>query len=94
MKLVIDGKGKISYLTGEATKPAEKDTKFKTWRSENSMIITWLINLMEPALGKPFMFLLSTKDVWDTIRETYLDLENWSQIFELKTKLWQSKQGD
>lgn len=94
MKLVIDGKGKISYLTGEVTKPAEKDTKFKTWRSENSMIITWLINLMEPALGKPFMFLLSTKDVWDIIRETYLDLENWSQIFELKTKLWQSKQGD
>lgn len=28
------------------------------------------------------------------MRETYSDLENSSQIFELKTKLWQLKQGD
>ena len=47
MKLVIDGKGKIGYLTGEVTKPAERDPKFKPWRSENSMIIAGLINSME-----------------------------------------------
>ena len=28
------------------------------------------------------------------IRETYSDLKNSSQIFELKSKLWQFKQGD
>ena len=39
------------------------------------------------------MFLPTTKDVWDAIRETYSDAENVSQIFELKTRLWQMKQG-
>ena len=33
-------------------------------------------------------------DVWDAIRETYSDAKNASQIFKLKTRLWQMKQGD
>ena len=40
------------------------------------------------------MFLPTVKDVWDAIQETYSDVENASQIFELKTRLWQMKQGD
>ena len=48
---------------------------------------------MKPTIGKTYMFLPTTKDVWDAIRETYSDAENVSQIFELKTRLWQMKQG-
>ncbi|RVW57736.1 hypothetical protein CK203_117384 [Vitis vinifera] len=36
----------------------------------------------------------TAKDVWDAIWETYSDAKNASQIFELKTRLWQMKQGD
>lgn len=39
------------------------------------------------------MFMKTAKQAWDSLRETYSDLENSSQIFEIKTKLWQSKQG-
>ena len=48
MKLAIDGRGKLGHLTGEVKKPAADDPKLAAWRSENSMITTWLINLMEP----------------------------------------------
>ncbi|KAL6317167.1 hypothetical protein AAG906_029919 [Vitis piasezkii] len=49
---------------------------------------------MKPSIGKTYMFLPTAKDVWDAIRETYSDAENASQIFEIKTRLWQMKQGD
>ncbi|RVW13320.1 hypothetical protein CK203_089013 [Vitis vinifera] len=49
---------------------------------------------MKPTIGKTYMFLSMTKDVWDAIRETYSDAENASQIFAIKTRLWQMKQGD
>ena len=49
---------------------------------------------MEPVVGKPHLFLPTTKDVWDAIRNMYYDVVNSSQIFELKTKLWKSRQGD
>ena len=49
---------------------------------------------MKPAIGKTYVFLSTAKDVWDAIWETYSDIENASQIFEIKTRLWQMKQGD
>jgi len=94
MKLVIDGRGKLSHLNGEVSKPAPNDLNLKTWISENSLVIAWLINSMEPAIGKPHLFLPITKGVWEAIRDMYSDLENSSQIFYLKSKLWRSRQRD
>ncbi|XP_073062852.1 uncharacterized protein [Primulina eburnea] len=94
VKLAVDGRGKLGYLTGETTIPAETEPTFKTWRSENSLVMAWLLNSMELSIAKPHMFMKTAKEVWDSIRETYSDSENSSQIFELKTKLWNLKQHD
>lgn len=94
VRLVIDGRGKLGHLTGEIAKPEEKDASFKAWRSENSMVIAWLVNSMEAAIGKPFLYLPTAKGVWEAVRDTYSDLENSSLIFEIKTRLWNNKQGD
>ena len=56
-KLAIDGKGKIGHLTGKISKPAASDPNLKKWQSENSLVIAWLINSIEPAIGKPQLFL-------------------------------------
>ncbi|RVW43722.1 hypothetical protein CK203_080482 [Vitis vinifera] len=96
IKLVIDGKGKLGLLTGETRRPPPTDVAAsQKWQSENSFITSCLINnSMKPTIGKTYMFLPTTKDVWNAIRETYFNAENASQIFEIKTRLWQMKQGD
>ncbi|KAK3039592.1 hypothetical protein RJ639_029291 [Escallonia herrerae] len=94
VKLAIDGRGKLGHLTRDVRLPAAADPSLSVWRSENSLIIALLINSMEPTIGKPYLFLPTTKDVWEAVRETYSDDENSSQIFDLKTKLWKSKQGE
>ena len=89
IKLVIDGKGKLGFLTGETWRPPPTDVAAsQKWRSENSFITSCLINSMKPAIGKTYMFLSTANDVWDAIWESYSDAENASQIFELKTRLW------
>ena len=92
MKLAIDGRGKLGHITGEVKKPTADDPKLAAWKSENSMITTWLINSMEPKMGKLYLFI--KKEVWEAVRETYPYLENFALIFDLKLKLWQSKQRD
>ena len=59
--------GELGYLT-EVTKPTDGDSTLKTWKSKNSLIIGWLINSMELAINKSFMYLSTTKDVWEAIR--------------------------
>ena len=49
---------------------------------------------MKPAIGKPHLFLPTARDVWEAVRDMYSDVENSSQIFDLKTRLWKAKQGD
>ncbi|CAI9775408.1 unnamed protein product [Fraxinus pennsylvanica] len=39
IKLIVDGKGKLGYLTGEKKQPASTDAVFlQRWRSENSLV--------------------------------------------------------
>ena len=45
-------------------------------------------------MGKPFMYLPIAQDVWEAVQETYSDLENHSQLFELNTQMWWMQQGD
>ncbi|RVX13447.1 hypothetical protein CK203_020911 [Vitis vinifera] len=85
----------VEKIERETWRPPPTDaTTSQKWRSENSFITSCLINSTKPTIGKTYMFLLTAKDVWDAIRETYSDAENASQIFELKMRLWQMKQRD
>ena len=95
IKLIINGKGKLGFLTGKTRRPPPTDAvASQKWQSENSFITSCLINSMKPVIGKMYIFLPTAKDVWDAIWETYSDVENASQIFELKTRFWQMKQGN
>ncbi|KAI5425899.1 hypothetical protein KIW84_031648 [Lathyrus oleraceus] len=82
------------YSNIGVAEPATGDPRYKQWKSENSLIIVWLVSSMETGIGKPYMFLPSAKDVWEAVKETYSDIQNSSQIFGLKSKLWHAKQED
>ena len=85
--------GETWFFNGEEKTPEESDPLFRKWRSENSLITTWLLNSMEESIRKPYLFMYA-KEMGDVVCETYSNLENHSQTFMLKTQLWNSKQGE
>ncbi|KAH9657194.1 retrovirus-related pol polyprotein from transposon RE1 [Citrus sinensis] len=93
VKMFIRGKWKIGYLTGSIKEPTEDDPKFQTWDADNSMIMSWLVNSMEQEIGQTYLFLPTAKDLWDVVTETYSDLGNSAQIYDLKTRIRETKQG-
>ena len=64
VKLAINSRGKMGCLTGETPKPKVGDTDKNKWQIENSLIIVWLINSMEPTTEKPNLFHPIAKDVF------------------------------
>ena len=44
VKTFLKGKGKLSYLLDKG--PMQDDPKFPVWDEENSMIMSWLWNLL------------------------------------------------
>lgn len=83
------------YVSGETQCPEATNVKtLRLWKTENSMVCSWLVNSMALAVKKSFLFLPIAQEIWDAVKEAYSDGENASQVFEIKSKLWLVKQGN
>ncbi|KAK9210972.1 hypothetical protein WN943_000345 [Citrus x changshan-huyou] len=92
--MFICGKGKHDYLTGEEAMPEVSDPSFKRWKSENNMIMSWLINSMNNDISENFLLFGTTKDIWDAAKETYSSSKNTSKLFQIETILYDFRQGE
>ena len=91
VRTVLKGKGKISHIMG--TGPDEKDPLFGVWDEEDSMIMAWLWNSMNPEISDTCMFLSTAKEIWDTIQQTYSKAKDAAQVYDVKVKTIAAKQG-
>ncbi|KAG8375959.1 hypothetical protein BUALT_Bualt09G0013400 [Buddleja alternifolia] len=94
VRIFISGKGKEDYLSGAAIQPKEDDPRYRTWKLENSMVMSWLINSMTNDIGENFMYYGTAKEIWHAATETYSNVNNTSAIFEIKSILHDLRQGD
>lgn len=92
--LFVRGKGKIGYLIGATKAPRRDDPTYSIWDAENSMIMFWLVNSMEPKIGQTYMFLTIAEEIWEVVGETYSNFGNSAQIYEIKTKICEIKLCD
>jgi hypothetical protein len=92
VKTFLKGKGKINHLMDNP--PSPEDPKFTLWDEEDSMIMSWLWNSIMPEVCGPYMFLVTAKDIWDAVRQTYSKVKDAALIYEIKMKLSMTKQGN
>lgn len=61
--MFICRKEKDDYFTKVAAPPSKDDQKYKMWKSENNMVMSWLINLMTKEIGENFLLYGNTKEI-------------------------------
>ena len=84
----------MGYLTGETKAPESTDPAYATWDTENSMVMTWLVNSMEEDISSNYMCYSTAQELWENVNQMYSDLGNQSQIFELILKIEDLHQGE
>lgn len=92
--MFICGKGKDDSITGVATLPNKEDSKYKAWKSKNSMVMSWLINSMMNEIGENFLLYGTAKEIWDAAKEAYYSFDNTSEMFSVESILHDLRQGD
>ena len=65
----LKGRGRLSHLLG--TGPTKRDPTFEAWDKEDSMIMSWLWDFMDPMISDTYMFLATSKEIQDFIHSTY-----------------------
>lgn len=76
------GKGNVGYLDGSIPIPKKDFATYRSWEAENSVVMAWLINFMEPKIGRIYLYYKTTKDILQTVQVIYSNLENKAQRFE------------
>ena len=84
LPLFLKSRGKIGYVNGAITSLNMGDPGFDKWDQENPLVMSWLLHSMILEIGEGFLSLDTTKDVWDTIFETYARRGNLAQVYDLQ----------
>ncbi|KAI3465995.1 hypothetical protein Pfo_022658 [Paulownia fortunei] len=84
----------IGLLDGTRKPLKPGDEGYQTWHAENSMLMAWLINSMEPEISQGYIFYTTAKDIWEAVNLMYSNQGNDSKLYELSEKARSVKQGD
>jgi hypothetical protein len=93
IEMYILGKDKLGYINGDLPQPDPNDPTFRRWRTKNSIVKGWLINLMDPSLFSNFIRFPTAKQVWESIATTYFDGNDKSQVYDLKRRVTRIRQS-
>lgn len=91
--MIIDGRHKFGFLTGEVYCPSLGDSQpLRTfWKGEGSLIRAMLINSMEPQIDKPLFYATTSKDIWNTTQKLYSKRQNDSRLYMLRKEVHECK---
>lgn len=59
------------------------DPTYIDWTNNDCCVITWLLDRMEEKVSSDIMFLKTTKEMWNTLKEIYGNEKHSYWVFEL-----------
>lgn len=80
--MFISGHNKDEYLTGVAKAPKNEDLTYKEWKAENNMVMSWLINSMNPEIGENFLHCSTPAEIWEAAKEIFSSSKDALKLFE------------
>ena len=67
IELHAAGLNKLGYLTGQNARVEEGNSGYSKWCIEDVVVRGWLLKTMEPHFIGLFIYLSSTKEIWDSV---------------------------
>lgn len=72
-------------------KPDKNDAKMDDWYTIHSMLMAWLMNMIEPSIRSTLLFYEDARELWVALKRI-LCVVNSTRIYQLKTSLAECKQ--
>ena len=91
----IKARGLEDYITGIKTqKPVAGDVQARQWEIENSLVMCWVIIARDITIAKGYLLLDIAREIWSVASQTYSQVGHDAQIFEIRKKVYETKQGE
>ena len=97
VRTALKAKNKIVFIDGTLTRPTPKEneefSEADAWDMVNSMLCSWLLNVVDPKLRMSIAYSDTAKTMWDDMKKRYA-MANTPKIHQLKANIADCKQGD
>jgi len=92
----LTGKNKVAFINGTITKPdtatGARPVEVNAWVIVNSMVTSWILNVIGPKLHASIAYADSTQSIWENIKKRYA-IPNVPKVHQLKSAIASCKQG-
>ncbi|KAF3772102.1 hypothetical protein EJ110_NYTH58762, partial [Nymphaea thermarum] len=78
----------------EENEPVEKSGKYASWKGDNNIVMSWIMNSVQPQITSTIAYYTSAKQMWDFLKQTYSNDKNVSKILQVEEELLNLQQGD
>lgn len=92
--IFVQGRGKEEYLTNEVEIPPRIDPRYKKWKTENAIVMGWLLGSMKPKISEHYLFLETAHQILKTLTKAYYEMGHAAKVYDLRQRIAQFKQGD
>jgi len=92
MQTSLHARRKWRFVEGIVERPKEGTTKLEDWWTVQSMLISWILNTIEPRLRSTISYAENAKELWSDIQERF-SIANGPRIHQFKSELVGCKQG-
>ena len=91
MHLAISGRGQLNHIITQP--PSLKDPVYNQWARQDSIVISWIIETIDPVLVNQFLHFPTARTLWKGIETLYSSHSDGLQIFDLTVKTNKIEQG-
>ncbi|CAJ2632240.1 unnamed protein product [Trifolium pratense] len=91
VKTALRAKKKFGFVDGSLTQPSDDSEDLEDWWTVNSMLVSWILNTIEPTVRSTISYMEVAKHLWDDIKERF-SVGNGPRIQQLKSELADCKQ--
>jgi len=93
MKISLDAKNKLGLVDGSLLRPSEDDLSFRIWSRCNSMVKSWILNVVNKEIYDSLLYYQDAMEMWDDLF-TRFKVTNLPRKYQLEQAVMTLKQGD
>jgi len=91
VRVSLRARRKWGFVDGTHEKPGDDEPEFEDWWTVQSMIVSWILNTIEPTLRSTVAYVEDAQTLWKEIEERF-SVANGPRIQQLKAELANCKQ--
>jgi len=93
VKVALRTKVKLGFIDGSFARPSLQSPVHEQWNRCDSMVVSWLLNSIDPSLLGAFIYANSAQELWCELTERF-GQSNGPLLYKVQTEIAELYQGN